>query len=444
MAVRSAALSGRKELLQWLNSLCNAEYPAVESLRDGAAYCTIIEAAVTRVSQNCSAAKSPDAAVAASRADQAHMYLAKLDWSATAAVCEKIDPSLDSVATRKTCFHNMGLLQSMLQGCVPAEHRSTVDTTRLASGKLQDHVTLLRWLYTFMSKVLAQYSKKALEKKAGAVAGSVEGVKLNRTARLRSRQANGGDVQADRRSPEHRESKPSAVEELSATPRLRSVVRSQSQTSPRDQWHHSRSDSARGGTSPIRTPTQPSRSGSRPPALGSARGRLPDADGGAGTSTPRTGTVAAPSKGPVSASAEEVLRERTVHAHYTRGTFAVPEAFCATLVLLRNDVESFEAQVLHAQERHNYHLTHRAVAQGIGGVSGSSTEPMGQDAMLEETDRETLSLDELGELLADRDQLAQQYAAVDALVTGALQAVKSGGKPMSPFLRDLVELLHPA
>ncbi|GET88779.1 hypothetical protein, conserved [Leishmania tarentolae] len=443
MSARSAALSGRRELLQWLNNLCDSEYPAVESLRDGAAYCTIVEAAVSRIAQNCAATQSSETPVTKSRADQAHVYLAKLDWSATAAVCENADPSRDSVSVREVCFHNMRLLQDMLQECVPAEHRSTVDANRLATGKLQDHVVLLRWLFLFMSKVLAQYSKKALEKKAGVVAGTVEGVKLNRTARLRSQQASTSDHREAPALTQPHENKIDLLrEENNATLRWVHADRNPSGASPRERAHHDRGDSVRNSNSSFRTPIRPN-SGPTP-APASSRGGLPDA----GIRTSSTSARATPATGPpkrhVSESAEEVLRERTVHAHYIRGTIAVPEAFRSTLVQLRDEVEELERQVLSAQERHNYHLTHRVCGGETDRVLSVAAARYGEDTTSGQEGRETLSLEELGELLEERDRLSQQYASVDAVVTRALQSARSQGKPIPPLLSDLVELLHPA
>ncbi|KAG5504438.1 hypothetical protein JKF63_04890 [Porcisia hertigi] len=442
MPVKSAALSGRKELLQWLNGLCNAEYPAVESLRDGAAYCTIVEAAVNRIAQNCAATQSSEAPASKSRADQARRYLEKLDWSATPAVCENADPSFDSVSLREVCFHNMRLLQSILQECVPTEHRNTVDTKRLASGKLQDHVVLMRWLFSFMSKILAQYSKKALEKKAGVVAGSVEGVKLNRTARLRSRQALGSARQEARGSAHPRDSTIDLMGgESSGTPRLLHADRSPSRTSLRENARRDRVASARNSNSPFRTLV---RSNSGPtPAHASPRGGLPETDIVTSPPLHRPTPETDLSKGQVSASAKEGLHERTVHAHYTRGTMAVPDFFCTTLVSLRSEVEELEKQVLYAQECHNYYLTHRTSEEEADRVLSLAAAKYGQDTRLCHRGRETLSLEELGEQLEERDRLAQQYAAVDAVVTRALQSARIDSKQMSALLRDLLELIHP-
>lgn len=428
MSVRGATLSGRKELLQWLNSLCDAEYPAVESLRDGAAYCTIVEAAIGRIAQNCAAVQSPETPVATSRAEQAHAYLAKLDWSATPVVCEATDPSLDSVAVHDACLRNNGLLQDMLQDCVPPEYRTAVDTHRLAAGKLQDHVVLLRWLYTFMSKVLAQYSKKALEKRAGVVVGAVEGVRLNRTARLRSGQSGSTGPHTARASSARSRGPPADLPRSgdSIPPQSSSARQSPPQPSPRAGTHRDTREVGPGrSTSPPRTP----------PRSGDFAGHTQE-HGPASARTPRSSrdNATTPPPAPISASAEEVLRERTVHAHYTRGTITVPEAFRTTLVSMRNQVEELEGHVLRLHEFHNTNLTRRtapSVGQG-GGVSADSG------------DRVMLSLEELGELLEERDRLAHQYAAVDAIVSRVLEEARRRGTPVTPLLRDVVELLRPA
>ncbi|KPI83051.1 hypothetical protein ABL78_7930 [Leptomonas seymouri] len=436
MALRSAALSGRKELLAWLNSLCSSTYPSVESLRDGAAYCTVVEAAVSRIAQNCAATHSSEAPIASSRAAQAHAHLSKVDWSATAFACEGSDPSLDPMSVQAACAHNMQLLQVMLHDCVPAEHRYTVEASRLAAGKLQDHVLMLRWLHSFMSKVLAHYSRKALEKKGEIVTGAVEGVKLNRTALLRGSQANGA---ADR----------------GGHAAARALERGAGPQKSLSHMHHV--DAARGvaGCSPSRSPSPAARSlhareqeklrlpGSaaheegRPPHARTQRG-----DRGYPSATPRSSGVAGPSAGTAAGIGEEVLREKPVHSHYTRGTIAIPEHLCETLVSLRNEVEEVEEIVLYAQEQHNFYLT-----QPANGTStythSAAVRSIDRQPQYKLNARETLSLEELGKLLEERDALAQQYAALDAVVTNALRKAQTQGKEISPLLLNLVDLLRP-
>ncbi|KPA83887.1 hypothetical protein ABB37_02074 [Leptomonas pyrrhocoris] len=436
MALRSAALSGRKELLAWLNNLCNSTYPSVESLRDGAAYCTIVEAAISRIAQNSAATHSSEAPIANSRAEQARVYLNKVDWSATAVVCEGTDPSLDSMSVRTACAHNMQLLQDILHDCVPAAHRYTAEASRLAAGKLQDHVLLLRWMYSFMSKVLAHYSRKALEKKGEVVAGTVEGVKLNRTALLRSSQVN-GVVERGGHEPAQTRERGEAGQGLAS------------------HAHH---------MSATRVSAGRSLSGSPSPALQSVRAsgeeesRSPDDDAyeerqlprkhahrvdkEEPSATPRSSSVGGPPTGTAANAEEETPRGKTVHSHYTRGTIAVPEHLRGPLVSLRNEVEEVEEIVLYVQEQHNFYLTHPANGTRTYTPS-AAVRNVDSGSQYRLDARETVSLEELGRLLEERDALAQQYAATDAIVTRALQQAEAQGKAASPLLRDIVDLLRP-
>jgi hypothetical protein len=434
MALRSAALSGRKELLAWLNNLCNSAYPSVESLRDGAAYCTIIEAAISRIAQNCAATHSSEASMANSRAEQARIYLSKVDWSATAFVCEGGDPSLDPMPVRAACAHNMQLLQDLLHNCIPIEHRYSVEANRLASGKLQDHILLLRWLYAFMSKVLAHYSRKALKKKGELVAGAVEGVKLNRTALLRSNQVNGV---ADRGglSP--------------AQPREQEAMH---KFGPHSQY----TDAARGvsnhslpnGPSPPPQFSQPKVTESlRSPSNDfrveqSSRPHTQRDDSEESLTKARSTGTSAAKAAAITNAADEVLREKVVHSHYTRGTIAIPQHFRETLVSLRNEVEEVEAIVLYVQEQHNYYLT-RPNGGTAAYTPSAAVRSVERESQYKLDPYDTLSLEELGALLEERDALAQQYAALDAVVTAAHCRAQEAGKAMSPLLRDISDLLHP-
>lgn len=182
------APSGRSELLLWLNSLCSAEYPAVESLRDGAAYCVIIEAAVSRAAQNCVVFEIAEAEDMHARATHAAALLSKLDWTATPLVCEHISPSQDTAATRAVCRRNMDTLQDMLHLAVEPAHRLRVDAERLAQGRLQDHVLFLRWLFHLVHRLLTDYASEALAQREWTAApGEVEGVRLTRAVRLLER-----------------------------------------------------------------------------------------------------------------------------------------------------------------------------------------------------------------------------------------------------------------
>lgn len=188
-ALPPATPCGRSELLAWINTLCSAQYPTVESLRDGAGYCTIIEAAASRLSKNCAAAGFPDYHDAASKAAEAKILLAKVDWTATSHTYDVLDPAMDPGAIRQVCVKNMNLLQKMLFRCMFPEFSQKIEATRLAEGKRQEHLQFLHWLCSFIRKVLTQYTKSELGKKFSPDdEHAVEGVKMNRTVILRKRQ----------------------------------------------------------------------------------------------------------------------------------------------------------------------------------------------------------------------------------------------------------------
>ncbi|ORC89184.1 uncharacterized protein TM35_000131880 [Trypanosoma theileri] len=181
--------SGRGELLLWINSVCSAEYPSVESLRDGVAYCTVVDAAVNRVAENCKVLGLQSAHSAQSRARRSSQLLGRLDWDVTLTTCTNQDPSLDSLQERGQCEKNIQILQLMLRSCVPPELSLEIDISRLASGKLQEHIMLLKWTYQFMTKMLNTYSRSALERRVSNNGGTgcVEGVRMTRTMKLQQK-----------------------------------------------------------------------------------------------------------------------------------------------------------------------------------------------------------------------------------------------------------------
>ncbi|EKF26896.1 hypothetical protein MOQ_009396 [Trypanosoma cruzi marinkellei] len=181
--------SGRGELLLWINSVCTAQYPSVESLRDGVAYCTIVDAVASRVAENCTALGLPEAKIAQSRAKRASLLLSRVEWGVTTVTCNNQDPSSDTLQERGHCEKNMQTLQIMLRGCVPPEFSLEVEVTRLAAGKLQEHIMLLKWMYHFLKKMLNTYSRSALERRANTSEGTghVEGVRPTRAMKLQQK-----------------------------------------------------------------------------------------------------------------------------------------------------------------------------------------------------------------------------------------------------------------
>lgn len=387
----------------WLNNLCNSEYPAVESLRDGTSYCTVVEAAVNRVAQNCTALQTSDAAMAQRRSAEAAQLAAKLDWTCTAFVTENVDPSLDSMAVLATCHHNMLILQDMLRQCVPPEFSLRIDVDRLASGKLQDHVKLLQWLFNFMTKLLHNYSRDTLGAKAAAAA-SVEGVRLNRAAKLlerkRSQQGASGRV-----------SKASA-------PSPRSVS---AEATPRRQQRPTSSTAA----APVRSASQGA------PSLPSGSPRPKS-----GRPAARLGSVPRP------APEAEVLL-----SHYTAGTFVAPESQKEQLTLLRRQVEGAEALAMCEYERHQYNLTRsgEAVSSFVPSPSTVTVLNRNSDLMelaLNHPPRPILSLAELGKLLEERDRLLQQFVTIEGAVGDFRQQGEADEIPNSALCSSIERTLR--
>lgn len=392
---RAAEPRGRKELLFWLNSLCNAEYPAVESLRDGTVYCTVIEAAVSRIAQNCIACHTTDREEMRRRANQAAKALSLLEWSATASVCENVDQSLDTMTVRKVCRKNIDVLQDMLRHCVPPDHVRTIDGERLSRGKLQDHVKFLQWLYQFMTKVLSQYSKSALEEKAERKTGLVSGVRLNRATKLL----------------EHKRHAPTQEFLCVPTHQLDSTVTIGSDGMPKS----TRQSTSRTTNSPG---VYPHKSVQLFPSCAS------EATLGLPVDVPRTRTdtheaaedvpaepVGTPAAAPSPAS---------VVSHYQRGATAIPSELKDILLQLRSSVEELESNVYASHETHQQSLTRE--------------ESIPDDL----TPLSCLPLSGLGKLLEQRDTLAQVFAAVDSIV----HKHHARGLP-TPLLTDMCAILYP-
>nr|CCD13382.1 unnamed protein product [Trypanosoma congolense IL3000] len=184
-------LSGRATLLSWINSVCSTQYPSVVSLRDGVAYCIIVDAASRHVAENCSGLAIPGVAAFRSRSRRSSQLLGRLDWDITQVTCANQDPSLDCLQDRAQCERNLQILQKMLYECLPREFSLEVDVPRLAAGKLQDHVQLLRRMQHNVNRLLTAFSRTTLERRLRSTDGSgcVEGVKMTRAMLLQRRAA---------------------------------------------------------------------------------------------------------------------------------------------------------------------------------------------------------------------------------------------------------------
>lgn len=102
---------GRHELLQWVNSVAQAEYPSIESLCDGIAYCQIFEA----IHPN------------------------------------SINTSRMTLVTKLPleCMRNLRLLESAMKNLsIPI----TVSLDKMANGRFQDNIIFTQWLFNYSRK----------------------------------------------------------------------------------------------------------------------------------------------------------------------------------------------------------------------------------------------------------------------------------------------------
>lgn len=420
----AAAPQGRKGLLAWLNGLCNSEYPAVESFRDGAAYCTVIEAAASRIAQNLEESSLPEAVLARDRAFQAAKALSRLDWSATAVVCEHVDPSLDSMAVRKTCRENMTVLQEILRECVPREHTREIDVERLCTGKLQDHMRFLQWLYQFMNKALMQYSKTAIEKRSKQRPGEVEGVKLNRSQLLleqRRKAAEGRAGQGPRHSQQPKAS-------TSTTGAGGGGAPMPSRSSAGGVGRHS--DPEKRATVIENPPFH------RTPSLGATK----DPQESAATRSPDHPSAA--SVAPLPTVAAGALEAESSAFSYARAPVVVPAEMKEMLVRARREVEELEAMAMEAHENHLCSLTRAPLSPPLSATDGAEgAEPSASERLLAAGGIgkvESPSLQDLAQLLEERDALARLFSEVDSIVRGYHAKGVS-----SQLLTDLCAILYP-
>jgi len=154
------APTGRNELLRWINQQCGRNHPTIESLRDGTAYCAVIEACLNRAAEGQTGAL-------VQRAKLCSSIMQKVEWdvSFSATGSERSDAAHDTLQTQHDCEHNFHVLQDILRRCLPRDHTIELDVKRLATGKLQEHIRVLQWLHQFQSKILRAFHDGGLDAK---------------------------------------------------------------------------------------------------------------------------------------------------------------------------------------------------------------------------------------------------------------------------------------
>jgi hypothetical protein len=184
--------SGRGELLAWINQCCGLQYPSVEALRDGAAYCLVLEAALQRAATQSKSSGGASTSILEQRANLASKLLQRVDWEAMSltttqsAAKDLADPSLDSIQLRDACERNFQVLQDVLHRCVPKDHTLEIDSKRLAIGKLQEHVRLLQWMHAFSVKMAKAFPADATKVEAKSPAAAAAAAPGPRPGRSRS------------------------------------------------------------------------------------------------------------------------------------------------------------------------------------------------------------------------------------------------------------------
>ena len=193
MSLSTRTPSGRAELLGWINQCCGMYYPAVEALRDGAAYCLVVEACLQRAAaQSKKSGASSTTTILEQRANLASKLLQRVDWEArnfttvqSAASKDLADPSLDSIQLRDACERNFQVLQDVLRRCVPKDHTLEIDSKRLSAGKLQEHVRLLQWMHAFSVKMAKAFPADSVKLEVPSSSTANQG------PRVRSKSAGG-------------------------------------------------------------------------------------------------------------------------------------------------------------------------------------------------------------------------------------------------------------
>ncbi|ESL09133.1 hypothetical protein TRSC58_03153 [Trypanosoma rangeli SC58] len=421
----TAQPSGRADLLLWINSVCTAQYPSVESLRDGVAYCTIVDAAASRVAENCTALRLPEANVAQTRAKRAARLLSRVEWSVTTVTCINQDPSSDTMQERGYCEKNMQTLQLMLRGCVPPEFSLEVDVSRLAAGKLQEHILLLKWMYRFLKKMLSTYSRSALERRANTSenGGYIEGVRLTRAMKLQQKMVRekygGPDVLGSSAENEtNNAGLVTSVGENSAAPEF-----TEAKDNNQIIQYASFSTTESGAVEGIKKTTD---------TLSKPQQRHPDETGYYNL---HMSTRSSKLNGEPGYS--DFLSNVCVESL----SFCVPEEYVAMLEDLRQEVECYEAVVLATHGRHQ-----RCLTGFKDGRDDSLAEERSTDEGPLAKRMPIISLEQLGLLLEERDKLWQTLEVLqDVLVRNACGEEEGGGSVNSglPLVRKIMLALSP-
>lgn len=111
--MRKGGKMGRLELLSWVNELTESDYPRIETLSDGIAYCQVIDLIHPK-----------------------SVMLVKLN-------CKS---NLDYPRNEDDNFRNLKVLEDAL---IKVKSKRTIDTTKLSRSKFPDNMDFLQWLYQY-------------------------------------------------------------------------------------------------------------------------------------------------------------------------------------------------------------------------------------------------------------------------------------------------------
>ncbi|EAN82972.1 hypothetical protein C3747_21g120 [Trypanosoma cruzi] len=416
--------SGRGELLLWINSVCTAQYPSVESLRDGVAYCTIVDAVTSRVAENCTALGLPEAKIAQSRAKRASLLLSRVEWGVTTVTCINQDPSSDTLQERGHCEKNMQTLQFMLRGCVPQEFSLEVDVTRLAAGKLQEHIMLLKWMYQFLKKMLNTYSRSALERRANTSegAGHVEGVRPTRAMKLQQKMVREKYMELDFAGPvPNNETKNNEVE----------TSMREDPTFVKDIKNKNKSQAIRMGSFPTIVSGAVDFSEDEGEVLPKFHVEHLDE-----TSKENRHVCNRNSQLNIDSNGSHFFLNLDIES-----LFLLPQECLAVMEDMRREVESYEAITLAAYRHHQHCLTGSKDEQESYFTGGCS---INEELLLKKAP--IISLEQLGLLLEERDKLWQTLEVLQNVLlrnlTGLIDGIGSTNSA-SPLIKKILLALSP-